>query len=72
MSIFMSDDPNEDFNRLDAKQAEYLNRLPVCDCCHEPIQDEYLYDICGDFICGDCLNRLCRKHTEDFLWPQKA
>ena len=50
-----TDDPIRDFERYEAEQEEKLEKLPVCDDCGEPIQDEYYYDINGFIICPDCL-----------------
>lgn len=64
--MFRSDDPVSDFNRHEREQAAALELLPFCDYCNDPIQDEYLYDINGEFICESCLDRLFKKPTEDF------
>lgn len=65
--MFRTGDPLDDFTRLDRQQAADLERLPVCDYCKQPIQDEFLYDINGEFICEDCLDRFFKKETEDFV-----
>lgn len=62
-----TDDPVADFERHDREQTAALKLLPFCDYCNDPIQDEYLYDINGEFICEDCLDRFFRKRTEDFV-----
>ncbi len=64
---FRYGDPEDDFKLRDAKEARWLKSRPVCDYCHEPIQDEYLYDINGEFICEYCLDQFFRKETEDFV-----
>lgn len=61
-----SDDPVADFERHDREQAAALELLPICDICNDPIQDEYLYDINGEFICECCMDKLFKKRTEDF------
>ena len=61
MSVFRSDDPNADFDRWEAEQNKGLQELPVCDYCYEPIQDDHWYEINGDNICVDCLDRNFRK-----------
>lgn len=65
--MFRTDDPLDDFRRKDAQESAWLQRRPVCDYCHEPIQDDFLYDINGEFICENCLDRFFRKDTEDFI-----
>jgi formylmethanofuran dehydrogenase subunit E len=54
MFLSVSDDPIADFNRYDAYQQQQLDRLPKCDDCGEPIQDDY-YRINGCNICSECL-----------------
>ena len=31
--MIFTDDPLSDFDRYDRQQEEWLNSLPVCDCC---------------------------------------
>lgn len=65
--MIFTDDPLSDFDRYDRQQEEWLKSLPVCDCCGEPIQDEYCYEINGDLICEDCLDMHFRKAVEDVV-----
>ena len=51
----------------DREQAKRLERLPVCEICGEPIQDEHLYLINDEFVCPACLERDFRKDTEDYV-----
>lgn len=60
-----TDDPIADFMRWDAEQERKLARRPVCADCDEPIQDEYCYEINGEYICERCLCDLHRKAVED-------
>ena len=47
------------YNDLDAR----LERRPVCDKCHEHIQDEYAYEVePGSYYCWDC----ARDWLDDF------
>jgi ribosomal protein L34E len=64
--MYYSDDPIADYNRYEADQEERLDKLPKCDICGEPIQDDYLYDIYGDIFCEDCLKDKFRKNVEDY------
>ena len=50
----------------DAEQQAELKKLPVCDYCHEPVVDYFLYCINDEIICLQCLNDNFRKETEDF------
>ena len=59
-----SDDPVADFARHDREQAKWLKRLPVCERCGEPIQDDHFYLINGDNVCPDCLEDQFRKEIE--------
>lgn len=63
---FRRGDPLGDFKIREAQEERWLKSLPVCDYCHEPIQDDYLYNINGELICEDCLNRFFKKDVEDF------
>lgn len=63
MSYFRNGDPLDDFARLDREQARWLEQLPVCDVCGEPIQDDHYYQICGENICPDCLEHF-KKYVE--------
>ena len=62
-----SDDPLIDFERHDREQAKQLERLPVCERCGEPIQDDHLYLINDEFVCPECLERDFRKDTDDYV-----
>ena len=41
-----------------------LARLPVCDCCGEPIQDEFFYEFDFKKICPSCLELNYRRIVE--------
>ena len=47
----------------DREQEEALEKLPVCDCCGERIQDEYYYDIDGEILCEECLKDRYRREV---------
>lgn len=49
----------------DREEQERLDRMPLCECCNQPIQDEYCYEINGEVLCEDCLVSLYRKDVED-------
>lgn len=65
--MIFTDDPLSDFDRYDRQQEEWLNSRPVCDCCDEPIQDDFCYEINGDLICEDCLDMHFRKAVDDII-----
>ena len=49
-----TNDPERDFARWDAEQAEQEAELPACDYCGQ-ICYEY-YEILGNIICPDCID----------------
>lgn len=59
--MWYSDDPVKDFERHDAEQTRKLESRPLCDYCEEHIQDDFYYEINGDCICRNCLERNFRK-----------
>lgn len=61
-----TNDPVADAARHDAQQAAELDKLPKCDDCGEPIQDDNFYLIMGCKFCPDCLEK-CKKWTEDYI-----
>jgi formylmethanofuran dehydrogenase subunit E len=61
-----TNDPVADFLAYDAQQAAKLDKLPKCDECGEPIQDEEFYEILGYNFCPDCLESF-KKRTEDYI-----
>lgn len=60
-----------DASALYDREAEYEKRLPICECCGNPIQDEDVYDFDGDLICEECLldyvRENFRKKTEEYM-----
>lgn len=66
MSFFRSDDPAADFARHDRGKERQLAKLPVCEDCGEPIQDEDYYDVDGEILCEECMKRKYRRKTEDY------
>ena len=51
------------FEQHDAEQEKQLDRLPVCEYCEEPIQEEYAYYIEGAWYCTRCMNENFRKEV---------
>ena len=54
-----SDDPVRDAGRYDDAQEEWLESLPKCVCCGDPIQDDYAYDFGDGLTCEYCVDA-CR------------
>lgn len=65
--MFYSDDPMRDADRYEVARQEEEDKLPVCDICGEPIQDDYLYDLEGTLVCEECLKENYRKSVEDYI-----
>jgi hypothetical protein len=61
-----TDDPLKDFDRHDAEEQEWLDKLPKCAYCGEPIQDEECYVFDGDIFHIQCVNENHRKRTEEY------
>ena len=55
------------FERYDAEQERQLHKLPVCEYCQEPIQDEHLWDIEGTLFHERCAEKQFRKLVEDYV-----
>lgn len=62
-----TDNPILDFANYDAEQQEQLEKLPVCIECGEPIQDKYCFEINGEYICEECLERNHKKLVENLM-----
>lgn len=63
MGFYYSDDPVRDFDRHDAEQTSWLNSLPKCEHCGEPIQDEdYIELEGGELLHDECVYDYCHKH----------
>ena len=65
--MYYTDDPHADFDRHDREQAEWLEKLPVCCHCGEPIQSEDLFDIGGDLYCEECGKAEFVHSTENYI-----
>lgn len=51
----MTDNPVHDYEQRSTEQEEALAPLPVCDICHEPIQEESYQCIADTKYCDSCL-----------------
>ena len=49
------------------EKEQELEKLPYCEICGEPIQDEHLYLINDEFVCQECLDRDFRKDVDDYV-----
>lgn len=64
-STFFTDDPLRDFARQDRAEAEWVKNRPVCGYCHEPIYDDFYYEIGGAKICPVCMETYFRREIEE-------
>jgi formylmethanofuran dehydrogenase subunit E len=60
-----TDDAVADAERYTYEQDKKLDKLPVCEYCNNPIQDDYYYDINGEVMCEDCLDTFYRKLNDN-------
>lgn len=61
-------DNYDKWEQHEARQQAELVRLPKCDCCCEPIQDDFCYQIDGEIFCEECLNEQFRKETDSLIY----
>lgn len=59
-------DAYDQFEAHEARQQRWLDSLPKCDHCNDPIQDEELIDFDGFLLCQKCLKNHYTKKTEDY------
>ena len=67
MSFFSTNDPIADYHRYDAVQQREVERCPKCDYCDAPITVDTYYDLDGDIVCEECLDRHFKKFTDDYI-----
>ena len=65
--MFYTDDPIADYDNYSRELEEELNKLPICECCEEPIQDEYCYDLGGELHCEECFKKQFRRPVENYM-----
>lgn len=53
--MYFTDDPVADFERYDAEQQALIDKLPKCEHCGQPIQQDDAVVIDGCFYCDKCL-----------------
>ena len=65
--MYYTDNPLADFARKDADDQRWLDSLPKCCECGEPIQDDFCFVINDEAVCEDCLNRNYKKAVSDIV-----
>lgn len=58
--IIRTADPHADFRAHTENQEYWLQTLPKCRRCGEPIQDDHYYNIYGVKYCPDCMDSYFR------------
>ena len=53
--MYRTGDPISDFALHDREEQKWLEKLPKCADCGEPIQDDHYYLINDEPICPNCL-----------------
>ena len=64
-----SPDNYSQWRERERQEEAWLNRLPVCACCGDPIQDEDCYPIPGYdslIFCPGCMENHIKRPTDDF------
>lgn len=69
--MFLTGNPLADFLLKDAEDQRFLNKLPKCDECGEPIQDDECYEINDEYICPECLKNNHRRWVETLMEDYK-
>lgn len=62
-----TDDPVADAYAYDMEHQRWLDSLPKCAYCGEPIETDECYLINDELICPDCLVLEHEKKTEDYV-----
>lgn len=65
--MFYSDDPVRDFDRCDMAMAQREARLPQCEKCGKPINDDLYFEIENEILCEKCMHDAYARSTEDWL-----
>lgn len=65
--MIWTDNPDRDFARWDAEQAEWESKCPECEICGNGITEETLIEVDGFFFHEDCFMKENRIYLEDVL-----
>lgn len=52
--------------KYDRECEDGLGRLPICEKCEEPIQDDFYFNIEGEILCEDCMKNRYMFRTEGY------
>lgn len=45
----------------------YRERLPVCSECDKPVASDFFYEINGEVICPECMEKYHKKEVSDYI-----
>jgi formylmethanofuran dehydrogenase subunit E len=62
----MMDSVLYDLYRHERDLQKELDRLPKCDYCDEPIQDEHFFIVDGEKFCKRCMKDNFQVRTDDY------
>lgn len=65
--MYFTDNPLADAERYAAEQEEELEKLPKCECCGEPIQQDKAIYYNDQWCCEDCEYDFWQNIRDDFL-----
>ena len=65
--MFYSDEPVRDFDRHDMAMAQRVAKLPKCERCGKPINDDRYFLINEEILCENCMVDEYGRSTEDYL-----
>lgn len=63
----LTNDLDADIRAHYDEEERERERLPVCDHCKQKILDEDYYDIGGEILHYECLNKKYRKWIDDYV-----
>ena len=65
--MIWTDDPERDFTRWDAEQAEFEAKCPECEICGQTITDETVIEVDGYYYHKKCFLKEHEIDLEDYI-----
>ena len=69
--MYKTSDPIRDYALYCEDLAKEEAYMPVCDMCGEVIHEDYYFDFDGDIVCEDCVEKMYRRSTDDYIEREK-
>lgn len=63
----LSNDPCYDWDVFCFREQQIADLAPVCDCCGEPIVENYFYAIDGEIFCDECITEIVNEKFKQFI-----